>query len=142
MCGETLPVDIVASGDAIPVPDASQDFIVSSHVIEHFFDPIAALKEWMRIVRPGGYIFMIVPHPERTPDKGREYTTLNELIDRHDGRAQYPDSVTQAKQPHYSVWAVPQFLELCAYLKLNVVDTQEVDDKVGNGFTIVIRKEA
>jgi hypothetical protein len=34
--GEALPVDIVAPGDRLPCADKSYDFIISSHVIEHF----------------------------------------------------------------------------------------------------------
>lgn len=32
---EPAPVDIWAPADRIPVPDASEDFIVSSHILEH-----------------------------------------------------------------------------------------------------------
>lgn len=80
LCGEALKVDIVAPGDQLPVPDNSQDFVISSHVIEHFFDPIKALKEWLRVVKPGGYIFVIGPHKERTFDKERSRTSLRELL--------------------------------------------------------------
>jgi SAM-dependent methyltransferase len=48
LCGEAMAVDIVAPGDALPLPDKSVDFILSSHVIEHFWDPIKALMEWRR----------------------------------------------------------------------------------------------
>lgn len=53
-CFKHLPVDIVAPGDSIPLPDESQDFIVSSHVLEHFFDPIKTLVEWHRLVKKAG----------------------------------------------------------------------------------------
>jgi SAM-dependent methyltransferase len=138
MCGEALPVDIVAAGDDLPVSDESQDFVISSHVIEHFFDPIKALREWMRVVRPGGYIFIIAPHKERTFDRDRPRTTLAELIARHEGRIPRPSHDTHE---HYSVWITEDLLELCHYLGFPVVEYQEVDDKVGNGFTIVIKKE-
>ena len=39
--------------------------------------------EWLRVVRPGGYVFIIAPHKERIFDKERERTTLQETIDRH-----------------------------------------------------------
>lgn len=141
MCGETLAVDIVASGDNIPVADNSQDFVVSSHVIEHFFDPIAALKEWTRITKPGGYIFMIVPDRDRvSPDSTKPLTSLEELVRRHEGKIPWPDAATQLLQPHYSFWDVPRFLELCWFLGLPVVRVQYPDDKGSNGFTVVVKK--
>ena len=54
-------VDIWAPGDNIPVPDRSEDFVISSHLVEHLPNLIAAFIEWNRILRDGGYVFMIVP---------------------------------------------------------------------------------
>jgi ubiquinone/menaquinone biosynthesis C-methylase UbiE len=54
-------VDIVSPGDQLPLDDNSVDFVISSHVIEHFPDPIKALKEWYRVVKPGGYLYIIAP---------------------------------------------------------------------------------
>ena len=69
LCGRAMKVDIVAYGDNIPLRDGSQDFVVSSHVLEHFPNTIKALLEWDRLIRAGGIIFMIVPHKKRTFDK-------------------------------------------------------------------------
>ena len=137
LCGETLKVDLVAPGDALPLADDSQDFVLSSHVIEHFFDPIRALKEWLRVVRSGGFIFVIAPHKERTFDRDRPRTPLAELLARHEGRIA-PPAVDD--HTHYSVWITQDFLDLARHLNLNVIAHQDVDDKVGNGFTIVIQK--
>ncbi|MBP6034000.1 MAG: class I SAM-dependent methyltransferase [Candidatus Moranbacteria bacterium] len=134
--GSVLPVDILASGDAIPVPDESEDFVISAHVIEHFPDPIKALKEWYRIVKPGGYIFMIVPHKERTFDRDLSRTTLQEIIDRHEGRIQPEPNIND----HHSVWITEDMVELIGYLGWNIIETQDIDDKVGNGFTVVMQK--
>lgn len=134
--GSVLPVDILASGDNIPVPDESEDFIVSAHVIEHFPDPIKTLKEWYRIIRPGGYIFMIVPHKERTFDKELPHTILQELIDRHEGRIEAKPNIND----HYSVWITEDMVELIKYLGWNIIEVQDIDDKVGNGFTVVVQK--
>jgi SAM-dependent methyltransferase len=60
LCGEAMPVDIIAGGDELPLPDESEDFVISSHVLEHFPDPIKALKEWLRVVRKGGYILVLL----------------------------------------------------------------------------------
>lgn len=37
------------------------DFVFSSHCLEHMSDPVAALTEWWKLVRPGGHLFIIVP---------------------------------------------------------------------------------
>ena len=138
LCGEAMPVDIVANGDNLPVENESQDFVISSHVFEHFFDPIKTLKEWYRVIKEGGYIFMIVPHKERTFDKVRQRTTLQELIGRHEGRIEN-DYVNE--HTHFSVWITEDVVELINYLGWKIVAVQDVDDKVGNGFTIVIKKD-
>jgi SAM-dependent methyltransferase len=79
--GVALKVDIVADGDNMPLPDERQDFIVSAHVPEHFTNPIKALLEWDRLIRPARIIFMIVPHKERTFDKHNVRTSLQHLIE-------------------------------------------------------------
>lgn len=134
MLGEALPVDIAGRGEALPFLDASLDFVVASHVLEHFPDPIAALQEWYRVIRPGRYIFMIVPHKERTFDRDRPRTTLAELIARHQtGRC-------EGEGPHYSVWVTEDVVELVEYLGYRVAEAHDVDDKAGNGFTVIIQK--
>jgi len=137
LCGKILPVDIVAPGDRLPVPDASTDFVVSSHVLEHFFDPIAALQEWYRVVRPGGFIFAVVPHKERTFDKDRPRTTLQELLERHAGTRGLEGADLHA---HHNVWITEDVVELVNHLGWKLVAVQDVDDKVGNGFTVAIQK--
>ena len=48
----------------IPLPDASFDFITLSHVIEHLHDPVAALKEIHRLLKPGGQVWIATPNIE------------------------------------------------------------------------------
>lgn len=142
VCGEQLKVDIVSPGDDLPFKDDSVDFILSSHVLEHFYDPIKALKEWYRVIRPGGYIFAIIPHKERTFDKDRERTTLEELIERHneeDNKKVTEVIGSEIIDHHFSVWITEDLIQLIKYLEWDIVDYQDIDDKVGNGFTIVIK---
>lgn len=135
VCGNHLRVDIVAQGDELPLFDESQDFVVTSHVLEHFPDPIKALKEWHRITRKGGYLFLIVPHRDRTSDEGRPRTTLPELLHRH------TTGEFTGDDPHCSVWITEDMVELIDYLRWKLVEVQDVDDKVGNGFAVVVRKD-
>ena len=132
LCGEKLKVDVKADGDNLPFEDKSYDFVISSHVIEHFFDPIKALREWERVAKK--YIFIISPHKERTFDKNRPISTIKELQDRHDGKIPFDDGYK-----HHNVWDTQSFLELCKYLDFNVIEYMDVDDKAGNGFTVVIK---
>lgn len=135
MCGEAMPVDIVAPGDKIPLPDKSVDFVISSHVIEHFFDPIAALKEWARVARK--YIYVICPKRDALPsDVDKPLTSMDELLARHRGEIQPPLEDTHE---HYTRWTYITFMVMCNKIGLNVIDHQETDDKVGNGFAVVIK---
>lgn len=136
MCGRYAKVDIVAPGDDLPFKDNALDFVINSHVIEHFYDPVKTVKEWLRVVKPGGYVYMIIPHKERTFDAPRPRTTLAEIIERHER----PNPPLVDHHGHYSVWITQDFLDICQYYEWFVTCFQDVDDKVGNGFTIVIQK--
>ncbi|WP_422863261.1 methyltransferase domain-containing protein [Brachyspira hyodysenteriae] len=137
--GYNQRTDIISCGDVLPFQDNSIDFVFSSHVLEHFYDPIKALKEWYRVIKKDGYIAMIVPHKERTFDKDRDRTTLNELIERHNKVKNYKYNVDE-RGMHFSVWITEDILELCKYLNMNVIEYLDVDDAVGNGFAIIIKK--
>jgi SAM-dependent methyltransferase len=62
------------------IKDGHYDFILSSHSIEHFANPLKALSEWKRVIREGGYMVLIVPHKDNTFDRNRPITTLDHLI--------------------------------------------------------------
>ena len=46
---------------AIPVPDASFDAILCTEVLEHVPEPIRAIQEMARILKPGGSLFLSAP---------------------------------------------------------------------------------
>jgi SAM-dependent methyltransferase len=43
------------------VPDETFDFVHSSHCLEHMQSPYTALKNWLRILKPGGHLVCVVP---------------------------------------------------------------------------------
>jgi SAM-dependent methyltransferase len=53
--------DVIASLDALPLPDASFDAVVCTQVLEHVADPGAALAELHRVLHPDGRIWLTVP---------------------------------------------------------------------------------
>ena len=133
-CGKIMAVDVVAEGDNLPFKDEEWDFVINSHVIEHFYDPITTIKEWMRVIKKGGYLLMIVPHKMRTFDKKKELTTLEEV------KSRVGVVLEEDDHGHHTIWNTERFMELMKYLELEVVESQDKDDKVGNGFTIVVKK--
>lgn len=46
------------------ITDNTFDFAVSSHSLEHMVDVPTALRNWIRVVKPGGYIIIAVPDEE------------------------------------------------------------------------------
>ena len=56
------PHIINAAGEAIPLPAATFDLILSHEVIEHVQDDRAAVCEMMRVLRPGGRIALFCPN--------------------------------------------------------------------------------
>lgn len=51
-------------GDAqfmVGVKDDSFDFVHSSHCLEHLHNPLVALTNWLRVLKPGGHLVCIVP---------------------------------------------------------------------------------
>ena len=54
----------VEQGDAqylAGVPDNHFDFLHSSHTLEHMRDPKIGLENWVRVVKPGGYLVITIP---------------------------------------------------------------------------------
>lgn len=54
-------LDIVSDITSIPEPDASFDAIMCIEVFEHIPDPISAIKEFSRLLKPGGSLIITAP---------------------------------------------------------------------------------
>lgn len=77
--------DIVSDSESFPsVPDGTFDFVVANHVLEHVTDPLRALIEWHRILRPGGLLLLSVPDKRYTFDHRRRRTPLAHLFADHE----------------------------------------------------------
>jgi SAM-dependent methyltransferase len=56
-----------ADGDATDmygIPDGTYHTVYASHVLEHLDDPVRALRNWWRILAPGGCLIVCVPSME------------------------------------------------------------------------------
>ncbi|MDB6102014.1 MAG: class SAM-dependent methyltransferase [Gammaproteobacteria bacterium] len=58
----------------------SYDFVMSSHALEHVANPLKALSEWVRVLKPAGLLVLILPNRDQTFDHRRPVTSMAHLI--------------------------------------------------------------
>ena len=63
-----------------PIADDSYDFVLSCHNLEHFANPMKALIEWKRVLKPGGALLVVLPYYRTTFDHRRTPTTVAHMI--------------------------------------------------------------
>lgn len=152
--------------EQIPFPDQSFDFVLSEHVLEHLGNPLGALREWMRVLKPNGTILLFLPHSGRTFDSDRKRTPLAHLIEdeknktpNHDtthlsewkekvidtGKAQHYALTPINEHPlrgliHHHVWVPADLAEMAQYLGLQVLESHELCPDRQDSFVVVLKK--
>jgi len=153
-------VDYIADAHELPkINDASMDYVCSSNVLEHLTNPIKAILEWMRILKPGGIIWLKIPDKRKTFDKNRARTKLDHLIIDYKNGVPFDDpthvddhnnnSVPPRKEKHpyvhNHVWILEDIIELFNYINkkyvpLNIACYNENKCKNAQDFWIVVKK--
>lgn len=73
------------------IRDSEFDFVYSSHTLEHMADTGVALKNWWRVLKPGGHLIIYIPHRDLYEKKTTLPSRWNEdhkhffLLDSDDG---------------------------------------------------------
>lgn len=67
--------------ELVSVKDSTYDFVLSSHNLEHFANPVKALKEWKRVIRPSGALILVLPDHRKTFDHLREPTSVEHMLE-------------------------------------------------------------
>jgi ubiquinone/menaquinone biosynthesis C-methylase UbiE len=72
---DTSAIDIVCDITAIPEPDASFDAVLCTEVLEHLPEPVPALRELARLLKPGGTLIVTAPFCSLTHFAPYHYAT-------------------------------------------------------------------
>jgi SAM-dependent methyltransferase len=70
-----VDVDIVSDITTIPEPDASFDAVLCTEVLEHVPDPVPVIREFARLIRPGGLLVLTAPFCSLTHQAPYHFST-------------------------------------------------------------------
>ena len=65
----------------LPFPDCSQDYVFSSHCLEDMQDTEGTLREWLRVLKPGGYLVLYLPDKDYYYNIGHPLANKNHKHD-------------------------------------------------------------
>jgi SAM-dependent methyltransferase len=71
---------IADATDLSEITSARYDFLLSSNCLEHVANPIKALNEWSRVIKPGGALILVLPNKESNFDHRRPVTKFEHLL--------------------------------------------------------------
>lgn len=118
-------VDIVDDGERLDtVADASLDFVVANHFLEHAQNVYGVLARFLAVLRPGGVLFLSVPDRDGTFDRDRPLTTTEHLL------RDYTDGPEWGYRDH-----VREFVRLAQKFPEDGVEAQ-VENIAGSGYSI------
>jgi len=92
-------VDVVDNGETLGTfAAASLDFVIANHFIEHTQDPLGAIANFLRVLKPGGRVYMAVPDKRWTFDAARSVTPLEHTYRDH------AEGPAWSREGHYREW--------------------------------------
>lgn len=94
-----VPVDLVSDAHTLEgIEDNSQDFVIANQVVEHLENPLLALRNMLRVTKPGGVIFLSLPDKRHTFDADRPVTRFEHVL------ADYERGPEASREAHYREW--------------------------------------
>ncbi len=95
-----VEVDLIDDGETLDsIDDASLDFIIASHVLEHCENPLGTIRNHLRKLRVGGHLFYALPDKRFCFDSERPITPFSHLVE--DDR----DGPEASRRDHYLEYA-------------------------------------
>ncbi len=142
-----VSVDIVDDGESLAtLEDASLDFVVANHFLEHCQNPLKALLNMFRVLRDCGILYLAIPDMRLTFDSLRPITDIDHVIrdfqegpewSRRPAFDEYVRLVARVKDEaeiqktiarymsmdysiHYHAWTEMEMMELLIYLRKTI----------------------
>jgi predicted SAM-dependent methyltransferase len=161
-----VPTDVIDDGSRLEkFGEESLDFVIANHVLEHIEDPVAALENWIRVLRRGGVLLLSLPDARYTSfDVQKPRTSIEHVLRDHRespaaSREQhyreharfaekFPDERVEERAAevagqewpiHFHVWELEGFIDLLRALQLPA--RLEHSQLAAAEFSIVLRKD-
>ncbi|MEY4483424.1 MAG: hypothetical protein RL693_876 [Verrucomicrobiota bacterium] len=157
-----VETDYICNGELLDViPDESQDFVIANHMVEHCINPLGTIQQFLRVLRPGGLLFISLPDKRYTFDILRPITPFSNPADdyrtnrkiepletyldfcpqfnRHDAK----EAHEKQENIHFHSWTQGEILELFVEAKRTFKMPLEIELAARNGieFIVLLRKE-
>lgn len=136
-------VDLVDNGETLKkIKNGSQDFVIANHFIEHCENPIAVLKNHLRVLKRNGTLFWAIPDKRYTFDNVRDLTIIDHInndflrggkysrkahyrewvskimgLKNNDAAKKYKELMSTQYSIHFHVWTSQSFLEFLKFVK-------------------------
>ena len=76
-----VAVDVVDDGERLSrFADASIDFLIANHMLEHCENPLGTMRNHLRKVKPGGMLFYAMPDMRMGFDRERSLTPFEHVV--------------------------------------------------------------
>ncbi|MGY8640247.1 MAG: methyltransferase domain-containing protein [Verrucomicrobiales bacterium] len=159
-----VTTDYVCNGEKLEViEDETQDFVIANHMLEHCINPLGTLQNFLRVVKPGGHIFISLPDKRFTFDVKRPITPFSHIKDDFEISREVEDLstyedwvkyVSANKTPsnlhkiqqniHFHAWTQAEILEMYIEARKQLGFPLEIEWAAKNGgeFIVLLRKDA
>lgn len=138
-------LDIISDAHSIPLPNESQEYIFSSHVVEHMVNLWKAIEEWIRLLKVDGYLIIICPLRDATQyDAEKELTTWDHI------KQDYLNDITIdtdnsgcSEYGHYHRFTSETLIKIINRIsqdRIKLIEVEDPEKRIGNGFTVVYKK--
>ncbi|MEM1293767.1 MAG: methyltransferase domain-containing protein [Verrucomicrobiota bacterium] len=155
--------EFVCNGEKLEViDDETQDFVIANHMLEHCMNPIGTVKNFLRVTKPGGLLFITLPDKRYSFDYKRPITPwehiLNdyetdievEPIETYEDWNQYvnPNAKPESKfknqsNIHFHAWTMNEIVEMFSRMQSDLGFPIHLESalQAGNEVICLLRKE-